>query len=559
MSHATGCKRLHACNSRSTATIPQPSPLAAAAAACCICRRCCLFACLCCCCCCCCRCARYAAEVGDELCVAGGSTLDWGLPPALWVGAWIGHGAAAGHEWSQVGRRQLRLYPSAWQQAGGQQALAPRSSSCCVNRLRAHLAGETRALEGCHHLVNDLGGGGLGEQMGGCGGYAGGERALLTAACIRSSRKAKAGDAAEGNPSNNQHAWSISRARATHGLLTCRCTAGSRTTPPVLTCGSGSAGAETWGTAAAVAGVLQARPISTLVSGLQRLLPTPAWRVCQNAPLALPQPTCSFPASNCGLISTTASPSGRSTSHTCGAGRHRGMEPTCCSAVKPAAPANHPPPQQSGPAASAAGHSIAHTTAPSPHQPPSPGPEPTASSTLSTEMKERSRVTRSTGRPPMSGRRSARRLVRSITRTRGSVRTRSATCQMWSGVGERRVRFQLHHVAPGVGAHTLRYLCTGQEACGPVSANVVECGSMTAAWWHTCIANLLVVRLASPFIPHCSTSQHDSSMHTAAHLAVPHVHADDRGSAILQGAPPKRTCTGPRLRSRTVWQPAQAA
>ena len=76
----------------------------------------------------------------------------------------------------------------------------------------------------------------------------------------------------------------------------------------------------------------------------------------------------------------------------------------------------------------------------------------TVSSTLATEMKERSRVTRSTAAPPMSGSLSARRLVRSITRTRGSVRTCSAT--WWRGgrgerQGQRRAGAQRRQEAQG--------------------------------------------------------------------------------------------------------------
>ena len=44
------------------------------------------------------------------------------------------------------------------------------------------------------------------------------------------------------------------------------------------------------------------------------------------------------------------------------------------------------------------------------------------------EMKDRSNVTKSTWRPPMSGSRRLRRLVRSSTVTRGSCRIFSATC-----------------------------------------------------------------------------------------------------------------------------------
>lgn len=53
----------------------------------------------------------------------------------------------------------------------------------------------------------------------------------------------------------------------------------------------------------------------------------------------------------------------------------------------------------------------------------------------------------------------------------------------------------------------------------------------------------------------CSVRHHDSSMPTAAHLAIAHIHADNRGSTILRGTPQNSTHVGPRLSGRTVWPP----
>lgn len=157
-----------------------------------------------------------------------------------------------------------------------------------------------------------------------------------------------------------------------------------------------------------------------------------------------------LPASNCGLMSTTSSPPGRSTEQTWSGSKGEGVQgasvlawagPPCGGAHVEAA-------HTEAAALPSTQGSLAHTPWRRTQKLEEGKQEAeqdgkgdslplTASSTLSTEMKERSSVTMSTGVPPMSGSRSARRLVRSMTRTRGSVRTRSATwCakrQPWRG------------------------------------------------------------------------------------------------------------------------------
>lgn len=87
---------------------------------------------------------------------------------------------------------------------------------------------------------------------------------------------------------------------------TWRCTAGSRTTPPALTCSSSvwDKREATWAWSA------QSPYTNRHTASLHA-------RCLSPKPIDNRAPTCSLPASNCGLISTTASPSGHSTSHTC--------------------------------------------------------------------------------------------------------------------------------------------------------------------------------------------------------------------------------------------------